>query len=285
MLGLLSAVALAALFLVAGVWKLTEPFEAAARMVQAKVPANLGLFTAVSFGIAEVFAGMLLLIPRFRRWGAWLTGLMLVAFMIYVGWHYEALAGADCSCFPWIKRAVGPGFFIGDGLMLLLAVFAGWWARRSESMRGAAIILGAVAVFGLASVGVTYARQSGAEAPESIQVNAQPYSLRTGRQLIYFFDPECSHCFQAAKTMAGYRWKDTAIVGVPTVNPRFAPTFLKETGLKAQLSSDHDKLKQTFPFTNAPFAVAIEHGRQKGSWIGFEDGEPEASLRKLGFVE
>src|SRR5436190_1907373 len=33
-----SAVILALLFLIAGVWKITEPFDAAARMVQAKVP-------------------------------------------------------------------------------------------------------------------------------------------------------------------------------------------------------------------------------------------------------
>ena len=38
----------------------------------------------------------------------------------------------DCSCIPWLKRVVGPGFFIGDGVMLLLAFFAGLGARRSE---------------------------------------------------------------------------------------------------------------------------------------------------------
>src|SRR5215210_4817949 len=76
-----SALVLAALFLIAGVWKITEPFDAASRMVQAKVPADLGLPAAVGFGIAETFSAVLLLIPRFRRWGAWVTGLLLVAFM------------------------------------------------------------------------------------------------------------------------------------------------------------------------------------------------------------
>lgn len=287
-LSTVSAVLLALLFLVAGVWKLTEPYEAAARMVQAKVPGQLALFTAVSFGIAETFAAVLLFVPRFRRWGAAITGLLLIAFMIYIGWHYEALRGEECSCFPWLKRAVGPGFFIGDAAMLALAVLAGWWARPSESRRGAAIVLGAISVFALASFGITYARQTGAPAPDSITVAGQPYSLATGRVFLYFFDPECSHCLQAGKAMANYKFTPgVKLIGVPTVNPQFAPTFLEDTGLKgkAELSSDLEKLKQAFPFTAGPFAVAVENGRQKQSFLEFEGAEPETSLRKLGFVE
>ena len=127
-----AAVVLAALFLIAGVWKITEPFDAASRMVQAKIPADLGLPAAIGFGIAETFSALLLLIPRFRRWGAWLTGLLLIAFMLYIGYFYNVLRGAECSCFPWLKRAVGPGFFVFDGAMLLLAIIAGLWSRASD---------------------------------------------------------------------------------------------------------------------------------------------------------
>jgi uncharacterized membrane protein YphA (DoxX/SURF4 family) len=280
-----SAVILAALFIIAGTWKITDPYDAATRMVQAKVPGSLGLTAAISFGIAETFAAVLLLVPRFRRWGAWLTGVMLIAFMIYIGYHYEALRGEECSCFPWVKRAVGPGFFIADGAMLALAVFAGVWARPSESKRSAAIVLGAVAVFAFASLGVAFTRQSGVQAPDTITVNGQPYSLQTGKQFIYFFDPECGHCVQAARTLSTYNWGDTKIVGVYTRMPQFAPAFLTDTGLKAVLTPDHDLLKKTFPFADAPFAVAIENGRQKASFIHFEGDEPGASLKKLGFIE
>jgi len=283
-----SALVLALLFLIAGIWKLTEPFEAAARMIQAKVPAQLGLTAAVCFGIAEAFAGVLLVVPRFRRWGALLTGFLLLAFMGYIGFHYGELRGEECSCFPWIKRAVGPGFFIGDAVMLLMAAAAGLWARPSESKRGAAIVLGAICVFALTSFGMTYARQTGAKAPDTITVNGQPYSLESGRQLIYFFDPECTHCLDAGKKLASYHWgSDITLIGVATVNPQFAPTFLEDTGLKgkAKLSPDLDKLKQAFPFTNGPFAVAIQNGRQKESFMQFEGAEPEAGLRKIGFIQ
>jgi uncharacterized membrane protein YphA (DoxX/SURF4 family) len=285
LVSVVSAVPLAALFLVAGVWKITEPYDAAARMVQAQIPAALGLTTAIAFGIAETFAAVLLLVPRFRRWGAWLTGLMLIAFMAYVGYHYEVLRGEDCSCFPWLKRAVGPGFFVADGLMLLLAVGAGWWSRPSTCKRSAAIILGAISVFAFVSFGVTYARQTGIEAPATISVEGQPYSLQHGKHFLYFFDPECSHCYMAAKEMAGYDWMGTKVVGLPTAQPQFAESFMQETGLKAKISNDAEMLKKTFPFGDPPYGVAIENGRQQQSFPHFEGNQPADGLRKLGFIE
>jgi uncharacterized membrane protein YphA (DoxX/SURF4 family) len=285
-LSVISAVLLGLLFLVAGIWKIIEPFDAAARMIQAKVPAQLGLFTAIAFGVTETWAGLMLMVPRFRRWGAWISGLLLVAFMIYVGYFYEALRGEDCSCFPWIKRAVGPGFFISDAVMLLMAAAAGFWARQSESKRSAAIALGAIVVFAMSSLGIAYSRQTGTPAPDSISVNGQPHSFAAGKHFVYFFDPECGHCFQAAKAMSTYKWTTPHVIAVPTVNPQFAPQFLSDTGFsKARVSNDIEVLKKTFPFGDAPYAVAIENGRQKAALMQFEANEPEATLRKLGFVE
>jgi uncharacterized membrane protein YphA (DoxX/SURF4 family) len=284
LLSVASAVLLAVIFLVSGVWKLVEPFDAAARMIQAKVPAQLGLFTAIAFGVAEAFAGVLLLVPRFRRWGAWLAGLMLLAFMVYIGYYYKELTGEDCSCFPWIKRAVGPGFFISDGVMILMAVAAGVWARRPESTRAVMITLGAICVFALASLGITYARQTGAAAPRTIAVEGQSYSLAAGKHFLYFFDPECSHCVLAARGMSQLRWSAN-VIAIPTVNPQWGPQFLADTGLKAKLSSDVANLKKAFPFGDPPFGVAVENGRQKQSFLHFEGGEPEKSLRAIGFVE
>lgn len=273
------------LFIVSGVWKLIDPFEWATRVVQAKVPAPLGLPAALSVGIAEMLGGVLLFVPRFRRWGALITGFLLVAFMAWFAWFYSDLTGADCSCFPWLKRTVGPGFFIGDGIMLALAALAWIWAQRPNGLRGAVIIFGVITVFAASSLGIGYARQSGSPAPDSIVVDGKPHSLAFGKNFIYFFDPECSHCFQAAKAMSAYHWKEVKVIGVPTVNPRFGPGFMKESGLNAPLSSDVEKLKAAFPFGSTPFAVMVENGRQKESFRTFEGNEPEATLRKLGFVD
>jgi len=275
---------IALLFLVSGIWKITDVQGAAMRMAQAKVPQSLSVAAALLFGIAETVGAVLILVPRFRRWGAIVTGLLLVAFMIYIGIHYNALRGEECSCFPWLKRAVGPGFFIGDGIMLLLAACAGVWSKRPESLRSAFLVLGAVVVFALVSYGVAAVRQTGTKAPDTTLVDGKPYSLQQGKIFLFFFDPQCMHCFDAAKRMSQLHWGDTKIVAVPVEQPQWAPGFLKETGLQAVISSEFNKLAPIFSYSAYPFGVALENGREKAPLTKFEAEEPAATLKQLGFA-
>jgi uncharacterized membrane protein YphA (DoxX/SURF4 family) len=279
------AILLALLFLVSGLWKITDAPSAAVRMAQAKVPESLSLVAAIGFGIAETFAGVLVLVPRFRRWGAWLCGILLAAFMLYIGYHYNALRGEECSCFPWVKRAVGPAFFIGDALMMGLAALAGVWARPSQSKRSAVLVLAAVSVFALVSYGVAATRNTGTLAPATVTVDGSPFSMREGKIFVYFFDPECMHCDAAARKMAQFQWGDTKVIGVATVNPQFAQEFMTSTGLRGGISGDVEVLRKTFPFVDPPAGVALEDGRQQALITRFEANEPEATLRKLEFIE
>ena len=282
----IAAILTSLLFFAAGLWKITDPIGAASRLAQAKVPENLSLAASLVLGIAETLAAVLVLVPRFRKWGAWLGSALLVVFMIYIGANYTALHGAECNCFPWIKRAVGPGFFIGDAVMLLFAWIAGFWAQPSESKRSAVIILGAVTVFALVSYGATAVRQRGVQAPPVLTVDGKPFSTQEGRIVLFFFDPECMHCFDVAKRMSKLNWGETKIVGVPTVHPQFAPDFLHDTGLKvAGISTEVATLKKIFPFGDPPAIAALDNGRQKAPVTKFEDPEPAATLRKLGFVK
>jgi uncharacterized membrane protein YphA (DoxX/SURF4 family) len=282
--GAVAAIVLALLFIVAGVWKITDPFSASVRLTQALVPANLSLPAAILLGIGETFGGVLILVPRFRRWGAWLIGLMLVAFLIYIGVNYSALRGEECNCFPWVKRAVGPAFFIGDLVMLGLAVMAGLWSRTSESLRSAVLVLGAVTVFALACFGVLAVRQDAVQAPESITVDGRPFPLRQGRVFLYFYDPECSHCDAAARLMANYNWKDTTVISVATAQPQFAREFIQTTGLRGLITTDAELLRKTFTFVDSPYAVALEKGRARATFIQFDRQQPETDLRRLGFI-
>ena len=212
---------------------------------------------------------------------------MLVAFMIFIGINYKELQGAECSCFPWVKRAVGPGFFIGDGIMLVLAGLAGLWARNSEGVRPAAVILGAVAVFAVVSLGVSQTRNSGTRAPETLTAeDGKAISLREGKVFIYFFNPQCMHCLEAGRKLASFNWGDTRFVAVATENPQFGGWFLGKAGLtgKGPLAKDLDVLKKLFPFDLPPAGVAIENGYQKAMLLQFEDKEPAATLTKLGFI-
>ncbi len=278
------AVLTALLFLVAGLYKITDPVGFSVKLSQLKFPETFSLPAAVLLGITETFAGVLVLVPRYRRWGASLATLLLLAFMLYVGFFYNDLRGADCSCFPWVKRAVGPGFFIGDALMLLFAVGAGIWASRSENLKGAALILAAVCVFAAVSFGVDAAHSSGTRAPDTITVAGKPYSLTTGKVFLYFFDPVCMHCLEAGKKMAAMNWGSTRFIGVPVSDPQFADYFMEHSGLKRPWSSDWPLLKKTFAVKGTPGAVALENGREKAELTKFEGNEPAATLRSLAFT-
>jgi hypothetical protein len=238
-------------------------------------------------GTLETFTGVLLLVPRFRRWGAWLGTLLLAAFMIFIAFHYNQLRGTECSCFPWVKRAVGPGFFAGDGGMMLLAIGAGVWARASQGIRPAAIILGAVAVFALVSFGFASTRHTGTRAPAAIVAeDGRSISLQEGKVFIFFFDPQCLHCLAAGRRLAELNWGDTRFVGVPTQNPQFGGWFMGKAGLtgKGPVSKDLAVLQKIFPFGTPPVGVAIQNGYEKTMLLQFEDREPSATLRKIGFV-
>ena len=183
-----AAVLISAAFLLAGLWKITDPVGAGARLAQARVPEFLSLPAALLLGVLETFTGVMLLVPRFRRWGAALGTLLLAVFMIFIGIHYTELRGVDCSCFPWIKRAVGPGFFAGDGAMMLLAIAAGIGTRKPQGLRAAALIFGAVMVFAALSYGLTAERHAGTRAPSSItSENGQSIPLAAGQSFHLLF--------------------------------------------------------------------------------------------------
>ncbi len=285
--GTISAVVLSLLFLLSGIWKLTDLNATAERMIQSLIPLQLSMPAAVGVAICETFAGVLLLIPRYRRWGAWISGLMLVAFMIYIGVLYNRLLGEDCNCFPWIRRVVGPAFFAGDAAMLALAVAAGWWSAKPTGLRRAGLILGCVSLLAFGSFGLSVARHNSADVPETILADGHQLNLRQGWLLLYFFDPECTHCLAVAREMSKQNWGATRIVVLPTREPQFASGFLADAGLDAGISPDAASLRKALSFTEPPFAVALDEGKVVAT---FNSGQMEsegyyATLMGLGHLK
>jgi uncharacterized membrane protein YphA (DoxX/SURF4 family) len=277
----------AVIFIAAGAFKIVTPYEVSRMMENLHIPYQISLPFTIGLGVVELTAGILVLVPRFRRWGGTIASLLMVAFIGYIGYNYNALVGQDCSCFPWLKRAVNPWFFPVDGAMLAVALLAAVWAKPSYSKRGAAVVFGACAVFAGISFGAAWSHQTGTKAPDSVMVNGQPFSLQHGRIFIFYFDPECSHCNAAAKTMGTYKWKsDVQVVGVPTRVPQWGEAFMKDNNFKGVVTLDLEKLKAVLPFPGWPYGVALENGREIGPVAHFEEGdEPRTTLKQLGFVE
>ena len=158
--------------------------------------------------------------------------------------------------------------------------------RPGRRARGTAVaILATVTVFALVSYGVEARRAPAAPAPAAVTVNGKPYPIGHGKFFLFFFNPACSHCAEAARRMARLDWRDATVIAVPIEQPQFAGQFLDETGLRAVVSTDFQKLRHEVGYTSYPYGVALEDGRQKARLTGFDAPEPEAALRRLGFVQ
>ena len=286
LLGHFAAIVVAILFLSAGLWKISDPFRWQTMVEQLMVPVAFSMPLAITLGITETLAGVLVLVPRYRKWGALLATGLLLAFMAYIGWNYNALIGRDCSCFPWLKRTVGPGFFYGDGAMLVAALAALGLAPKFSGLRTPAMILAGIALLSGAGYAYNVASQSGIEMPPTITVDGQPYNLRQGRVFLFFYDPSCQHCDLAARHMATYKWqKDVTVIGLPTVNPQWAGSFLHDTKLTARTSLDTEQLRKLVKFQDPPYGVVLNNGRVKATISHYDEPEPETSLKQAGLLD
>jgi uncharacterized membrane protein YphA (DoxX/SURF4 family) len=280
-----AAVFVAIIFLAAGVFKMVMPYQVQTMFEQLLVPAWASLPLVVVLGICEALGGLLVLMPRYRRWGAWLIAALLVAFMGYIGLRYQSLVGRDCSCFPWLKRAVNPAFFPEDGAILAAALIAAWFSRKPTSLRVPVIALLVIAAFAGASFGYNTIHQSGIQVPETIMVDGKPFNIRQGHIFLFFYDPHCSHCEEAAQHMSTYGWKkDVTVIGLPTIDPLLAKSFLDYTRLVAKTSTDSALLRKLFVFTSPPYGVVLENGRVKSILTHYDAPEPQPSLQQVGFI-
>jgi uncharacterized membrane protein YphA (DoxX/SURF4 family) len=285
-LALLCAVVLGLIFTVSGGWKVLDPFKTGELLEQARVPAGWGVLGASVLGTVELLTALLLFIPRFRKLGGLLGSGLMIFFICWIGYFYHALVGQECSCFPIIKRTVGPGFFVGDGIMLLLALAAFFWSRPVARFRVPLMALGVLAACAAVSFGVSAAQRRGIQAPSPIIVDGKSESITSGKVFLFFYDPQCMHCDAAARYMANFDWGDTRVIGIPTAEPQFAASFLHDTKLKAGTSLEAVKLRKVFKFVDAPFGAALVDGRQVASFneTQFNAPAPKAGLKKIGFV-
>jgi uncharacterized membrane protein YphA (DoxX/SURF4 family) len=281
------AILLGVVFLVSGGWKVLQPFQTGELLEQAQVPAGLGTLGAAALGTVELFAALLLFVPSFRRWGGLLGSGLMLFFIGWIGYYYHTLVGRECNCFPIIKRTVGPGFFVGDGIMLLLALVAFFWSPPVRRFRLPAAALASLVILAGISFGVNAAERHGAQVPTPVVVDGKAENLNRGKVFVFFYDPSCSHCDAAARFMSTLHWGDTKIIAIPTINPQWAGSFLHDTHLEASTSLELDKMKKAFPFVDPPYGVALVNGQVKETFgqAEFNKPLPEPDLKKLGFVE
>ncbi len=281
------SVLLGVIFLVSGGWKVLSPLRTGELLEQARVPAGWGAIGAASLGAIEVLAAFLLFIPRFRKLGGLLGSALILFFLGWIGFYYHSLVGQECSCFPILKRTIGPGFFWSDGVMLLLGLAAYFWSRPVLNLRIPLTAFAAIAAVAGGSLAIAKTANRGLQAPSPIVVNGKSQSLAEGKVFLFFYDPQCLHCDAAARFMSKFDWKNTKVIGLPTTQPQWADGFLHDTGLKAGTSLDTAKLRQVFKFVDPPYGVALEGGHQVATFnqAQFNAPSPKTDLQKMGFVQ
>ena len=145
----------------------------------------------------------------------------------------------------------------------------------------------AVLVFALVSYGVDVTRQTGTRRPPAITVDGKPVRCNRVRQDSSSSSSTRNAC-TASTPRSGWRsfpWGDTRVVAVPVEQPQYAAEFLLRRRDSMRRCPDFESLKKVFGFTGYPFGVAIQNGRQKAALTKFEDAEPAATLKQLGFIE
>jgi uncharacterized membrane protein YphA (DoxX/SURF4 family) len=281
-----AAILMAIPWLVAGIYKLTSISQWQLMLTQILVPVPLSLAGTMAVIMGDLTAGVLLIRPSWRRLGGILSSVMLIIFMGYFAINYETLQGADCSCFPWVERTVGPVFFWTDGAMLLLSVVAAWFAPPLKNMRGAALAVVGIVVIAFGALAVDkLGPQPDADVPAMIEAGDEQLSLHQGKVFLFFFNPMCPHCLDAGVNMSKHKWQ-AAFVGVSTEEEDLALGFIGDSGLQdVKLTPDLEILREAFPFQDPPYAVALEDGQVKERFPFFEEPDLGEKLRELGFVE
>lgn len=282
-----AAILLGLVFVVSGGWKVLRPFASGELLEQAQVPAGMGVVAAAALGTVELFTALLLFVPRFRRWGGLLGSALMIFFICWIAYYYRKLVGHECNCFPIIKRTVGPGFFIGDAVMLGLGLLAYAWSSRVKTFRGPAVAFVTLVVLAGVSFGVNAAERHNVQVPTPVVVDGKPQDLAQGKVFLFFYDPECSHCIAAARFMSGLKWGNTQVIGIPTHDPQFAKDFMDDTHFHVSTSLEAAKLRKAFTFVDPPFGVALDNGEVKATFgqAQFNEPSPEPDLKRLGFVE
>ena len=277
---------MAVLWFTAGLWKLTDISGWQLKLTQLLVPVNLSLAGTLAVGISEVAAGVLLLRPAWRRWGGWLSAVLLAGFMAYMAINYQTLQGEDCSCFPWLERAVGPAFFWSDAAMLAVSLLAVRFSTKPSDLRRAGIAVAGVTAFAAVMLAVDRTEpESEIAEVGSITVDGSPYDLGHGKAFLFFFNPSCMHCLHAGQTMSKYTWQ-VDFVGIPTQDPDWGPGFVEDAGLKnVLLSPDVERLRETFEFQDVPYGALLEDGSVLERLIFWEEPALGETLRRHGFIE
>ena len=163
---LLARLVLAAVFVVAGVAKLADPAGSREAMRGFGLPGRLAAPAGLLLPIAEIAVAVLLLPLASAWWGGLGALVLLLTFVLGIGYNLARGRQPDCHCFGQLhSEPAGIPTLIRNGILALLAAFvvtAGYddagssiigWADDLSAAGWVALVIGAVALVLLVAEG------------------------------------------------------------------------------------------------------------------------------------
>jgi len=216
--GRVAAIVLGSLFLLAGTFKIGDPWSFVGSLPAYGIPDALRVPVALIMPTIEVILGLMLIAGWRVRETSMATAGFLAVFGAVIAYGWSAGTLEDCGCFGPFLKSSPPMALARDGGMMVLAVLGFLWApvdglRFTASfsrLRIGTIATVAVASFALiasilfADEGTLDERLAAAEA-RSVESAPSLASLALGERehvFLYLFAPDCSHCIDAGPTMA-----------------------------------------------------------------------------------
>jgi len=281
---------LAALFLVAGISKVIDPWTFIASLGAYGVPASLRVPIAILLPAGEVLLGVLFLAGwHLRKAGAIAAALMAV-FIVAVGFGWWNGTLEECGCFgPFLERSPRDAILL-DVVFLGLAVWIWYGSASAKKVALKTGQVGALAGIGIAAFAVSSVMYMAA--PTAIDAatevsgdrDARAVDLSQGEHLLYLFHYECPHCAEMSPRVVTY-------IDDPTLPPLLAVTFdtpeaelerYREThGLTVPVQVLEPRAFVRITGEGAvPQLVYVREGRIERTWLGVLP-EREELVREL----
>lgn len=194
-----------ALLLTTGLAKAIAPAEFGQQVLAYKIvehPALVGML-AYALIVAECGLGGALVANYKPKLMLALTGVLMLVFLVAVGYAWQTGSVADCGCMPWMTRTPKEAFF--EDLVLLGLVGWAFWGHAGRAAGENTVKLAVVTVAlaaglvvpGIAGLGAPKIGSAGGEgspAFATMKVEDAPESLAAGEHLVLLMSTDCSHC-------------------------------------------------------------------------------------------
>lgn len=289
-LALLSAVALAAVFVVSGVAKLTDPGGTREAVVGFGVPDRLAAVVAPALAPAELGVALLLLVPATRAVGLVASLALLGAFTTAVVLALRAGRRPECHCFGRIGGADVSGRTVARNLALGAIALTGLLAQTaaSETRGGVAGVLGGLALAAVVVLAEAVAGRAARRAREQADERAFERDsdallpapdfradtladgevsladlLAPGRPLLMvFLSPGCGPCRQLRPAVSrwaeAYRDRLSVVVVASGGRERNQEAYEGQQPPLTVLLDDDDTIRPLFEIRGTPGAVLVD---------------------------